>query len=536
MTQNKKNFIRGAAILGVAGVIVKIIGAVFRIPLGNWVGDLGISYYQTAYPVYNWLLVVSVIGIPTAISKMISEKDALGDTEGMQRILKVSFWTLSGIGITTMLLLVVLARWICAIVNNPLAVWSMYSIAPALFFVSLMSVFRGYFLGLQKMEPHGISQVIEQFVRVAVGLGLALYLYKSNLAMAAAGATFGATAGSFVGTLYILYCYLQYRKNRPAEDPNNRFTKESYRNILKKLLIIAVPITVGSSVMPIMNIIDLGIVINRLVQIGMDHVAARQLYGQLTGYAATVVNLPMVITGGVQISLVPAVTQFVVLGAKEELDRIIETGIRIGLIVALPCALGLVVFSTQIMHLLYPMQKNVADSAGHILAVLGWGVLGLAMFQALTGILQGLGKPWIPARNLATAACIKLALGYTLVGIPALNIVGAAASTGISFAIAALLNFFSLMHYRKQKLNVQMVLIKPVTATVAMVVAAKGSYFILVHLAGSRIATVLAIVIAGLIYLITLIAIKGFYDEDYDLLPGGRKLKKLAVLLQKKSA
>lgn len=533
MSNRNRNFVRGAAMLGVAGIIVKIVGAAFRIPLGNWIGAVGMSYYQTAYPIYNWLLVVSTAGIPTAIAKMISEKDAVGDRAGVHQIFRTAFWLLLCIGFGTMVLLILGSRWLCDVVKNPDAVYSMITIAPALLFVSLMSVYRGYFQGLQEMKAYAASQVVEQVFRVGVGLGMAFYLYRISIPYAAAGATFGATLGSMVGAAFMFWCYRRFKKQQEpvvSED----FERESTGDIIRRMVSIAVPVTIGASVLPIMNLIDLGIVMNRLTEIGMGDVA-KNLYGQLTGYAATVVNLPMIVTAAIQISLVPAISQFAVHNAKKELDNMIETGIRMGLIIALPSTLGLVVLAKHIMLLLYPMQLQDAISAGNILTVLGWGVLGLSMFQVLTGILQGLGKPWIPARNLAVAAALKLVLSYFLVGIPTLNIMGAAGSTAAAFGLAALLNYFSLRRLSPHRMNVNQVLLKPLIASGAMVVTALASYSLFAGIVGNSIATLASVLLSGIVYLVILIMVGGLTEEDYTLLPGGRKLRKLAEKLPGKS-
>ncbi len=236
----------------------------------------------------------------------------------------------------------------------------------------------------------------------------------------------------------------------------------------------------------------------------------------------------MIVTAAVQISLVPAVSQFAVLNAREELNRMIDTGIRMGLIISLPSTLGLVVLAKPIMLLLYPMQQEAAVSAGGILAVLGWGVLGLSMFQVLTGILQGLGKPWVPARNLAVAAGVKLVLSYVLVGVPTLNIMGAAGSTAGAFCLAALLNYLSLRRLTDHRLDFRHAVLKPVAATAAMVAAAMGIYAVLEALTGNSLATLAAVMAAGLVYAAVLAGIGGLTEEDYNLLPGGGRLRRWA--------
>jgi len=205
-----------------------------------------------------------------------------------------------------------------------------------------------------------------------------------------------------------------------------------------------------------------------------------------------------------------------------------------GLIISLPSTLGLVVLAKHIMLLLYPMQQEAAISAGSILQVLGWGVLGLSMFQVLTGVLQGLGRPWIPARNLAMAAAIKLVLSYILVGMPAFNIMGAAGSTAAAFGLAAFLNYLSLRQISSHRMNVNQVLFKPLIATGAMVLMALGSYAALAGIAGNSISTLMAVMLSGATYLVVLIGVGGLTEDDYDLLPGGGKLRKLAHMISGK--
>lgn len=536
MSDKKNNFLKGAAVLGAAGILVKFLGMFFRIPLGNFIEDDGMSYYQTAYPIYNWLLVISTAGIPTAIAKIVSEKKANDDDYGVNQTLKVAFTLLTSIGLVSMLALFLFAPVIVNKANNQPAIYSMYSIAPALFFVSVMSVFRGYFQGLQRLKSYAVSQVIEQIFRVSVGLSLALILLKQSKAYAAAGATFGASFGAFMGTLFMLVYYWRYKKGQPKPVLAKGAVKEDNKVLIKRLLRIAIPVTIGASVLPIMNIIDLGIVINRLVSIGYPVEEARKMYGQLTGYAATVVNLPMIVTAAVQISIVPAVAHFVAKQETEERDRTIQAGIRMGMIIGLPCTVGIVLLAKQIMMLLYPLKVEIALSAGEILGMLGWGVIGLGMFQVLTGILQGLGRPGIPARNLFVAALFKIALSYTLIGIPNLNIKGAAISTALAYITAAVLNYISIKRVLNLKLDFKQTLLKPLVDVLAMGIVVKvvylGSMYVLGKLVASAllangVATLAAVFTGMLIYGVMLIVTRTLTEEDYEMLPGGSKLKKI---------
>ena len=201
---DKRTFLKGAAILGVAGILIKLLGAVFRIPLANLIGDVGMGYYNGAYPIYVFLLTLSTAGIPTAISKLISERLAVGEHLEAHRVFKVSFLLLFLIGLSTTAILFCGAGYICELVGNPGAYYAMRAIAPALLFVPVMAAFRGYFQGMQNMSPTASSQVAEQLFRVVFGLSLAFYLFPLGLEYAAAGASSGAAFGGLFGAVAII--------------------------------------------------------------------------------------------------------------------------------------------------------------------------------------------------------------------------------------------------------------------------------------------------------------------------------------------
>lgn len=521
----KNDFLKGAAILGLAGIVVKFLGMFFRIPLGNIIGDEGMSYYQSAYPIYNYLLVISTAGIPTAIAKIVSEKRAIGDYYGAKRVLRVSFILLAIIGACTSTIIIFGAPWLVRVVKNEPALRSVMAIGPALFFVSLMSVFRGYFQGTQNMAPYGISQVVEQFFRVIFGLGLAIFFLDRGVEFAAAGGTLGATIGAFFGFLVILFMYIRYSKKNPVVDSGN-FEIEKSNEIIKRILKIAIPITLGASIMPIMSLIDLGIIMRRLIEIGFVE-EANNLYGQLSGYANTIVNLPQVITAAVQISIVPAIAHLAIKNEQKELEKTMDTGVRLSLLLGLPCGIGVVTLAKEIMLLLYPLQPETALGAGAILQFSGFGIIFLSIFQITTGIIQGLGKPILPARNLGLSAIVKVVLNYTLVGIPSLNIRGAAIATVCAFAIAAILNIITLMKLSAYKPNFKHVVIKPVVSVIVMAILVKGAYMVSSVVFGNSISTLVGVFVGIVGYLLMIILTGALNDEDLSFIPGGKYLGRI---------
>ena len=529
----RKTFLQGAVVLGVAGLIIKVMGAVFRIPLANIIGDTGMGYYQTAYPVYVLLLTLSTAGVPVAISRMVAERNALGNNYEAYRVFRISFALLFAIGISSSAVLFFGAEAIVTHLGNPGAKMAMMSIAPALLFVPMMASFRGFFQGLQNMNPTAISQVVEQLFRVSAGLTLAVVLVDRGLEYAAAGASFGATAGSVVGLLTVVGLFLYHRRSILEGVVRIKGERsESSSRILIQILAIAIPITIGAAIMPIMNTIDVAIVIKRLAASGFTPDAANSLYGQLTGMAGPLINFPQVLTQAIAMSLVPAVAAAY---KRKEMDFLrynVELGLRTSLILGLPCALGLMTLSEPIMLLLYPAQRASAVSAAPSLFILSFGVIFLATVQTLTGVLQGIGKQLISVRNLAVGALAKVVLTYYLTAIPSVNIRGAAVGTVCAYIVASTLNLVAVSKYTGTRFDLRLTIIKPLVSGLVMsgfvFAAHRVVYMVLGNVTDSvnkanALATVLAILVGVLVYFVMLLKTRTITSEELKLLPKGDK-------------
>lgn len=530
---SRKTFLQGAIILGVAGVIVKILGAFFRIPLANMIGDEGMGYYQTAYPIYVFLLVLSTAGIPTAISKIVSEKNAVGNRYGAHRVFKISFILMFAIGIVTSSILFFGAKYIVEILKNPGAYYSMIAIAPALLFTPIMAAYRGYFQGLQDMKPTAVSQIVEQFIRVAVGFSLAFVFISEGLEVAAAGASFGAAAGAVGGSVLLIWIYLGRRKSINEELKHSSHTSiESASQILKRVFIIAIPITIGAAIMPIMNMVDVAIVMRRLQAVGFTPEAANSLYGQLTGMAGPIINFPQVLSMGIAMSLVPVISDAYERKDYSFLRLNVESGVRISMLIGLPCAFGLITLSEPIMLLLYPMQKASAVSAAASLSILAFGIIFLSLVQTLTGILQGLGKPSIPVVNLFIGGIFKIAATYILTGMPSINIKGAAFGTLIAYTIATVLNLNAVKKYTNSKFDIKLTVIKPLISAIAMSLSVYFIFHFLVDFFGSNLSTAISILVGAFVYGLTLIITKGITYQDLEVTPKGKKMANLLIKLK----
>ncbi len=533
-TTVKKTFLGGAVILGIAGIVIKVLGAFFRIPLGNIIGTTGMAYYQAAYPVYNLFLSLSTAGIPIAISRMVSERSALNHRDEAHRVFQISLKLLGVIGILSAAVMYFASTAIATNASMPLAQYSFRAIAPALLVVPIMAAFRGYFQGMQNMKPTAISQVVEQLFRVALGLTLAIVLTKKGVEYAAAGASFGATAGGIGGLAIILLIYgRSLRSIRTGIRDSEPSAKETAGQILKQILVIAIPITIGSAIMPIMNSIDMAIVVKRLVVGGFTEARATELYGELSGYAGALINFPQVLTQAVAMSLVPAVAAANKTGDMEFLRKNVSLGYRMAMMIGLPCAAGMMSLAAPVLRMFYPSRQESAVSAASCLFVLAFGVIFLSTVQMLTSVLQGVGKQMIPVRNLAIGAVAKFLCTYFLTPIPFFNVKGAAAGTVLCYIIASALNMIAVKKYTGTKFDFGLTFGKPLISCLVMVAAVLGVYHGLTAVVGSTwkanaLATVIAVGVGILVYALMILVTKAVTPEELERMPKGGRFARIA--------
>ncbi|MEG1310767.1 MAG: polysaccharide biosynthesis protein [Romboutsia sp.] len=525
--KNKDSFLKGAFILGAAGVIVKIIGAFFRIPLGNFIGEEGMGYYQAAYPVYTLFLTLATAGFPTALAKLVSEKSAIGDYKGAHKIFKVSYTVLFMTGIIAFATFFFGADYIVNnIIKNPGAYNAMIAISPALLFVPVMSSYRGYFQGRKEMTKIAISQIAEQFFRVALGLGLAYYLMEaSGPKLGAAGAITGATIGAIASIVYLIIAYLRQGKERKAEiKASKHFKDESITRILKRILVVAIPITIGASVMPLVNMVDTVIVIRRLMVANYSLAEANAMFGQLTGFAMAIINLPSVITIAMSMSLVPSISEAYAMGNKAKARKDTKSAIKVTLLMVLPAAFGIAALAGPIMQLLFPDQPPMV---GTLLLVLTPCIVFLGLMQTMNGILQGMGKPMVPVIALSVGMIFKIVISYTLTAIPEINVFGSALGTVTAYLIAALIE----ITYIKKSMNIRFspkeFIIKPLITVITMFVIVKLGYGLLDGIISGKVATVVSIGIGAVVYGLVLIFIGGIKKEEVLTMPKGDKIYKI---------
>lgn len=524
MSESSKTFIKGATILAVTGISARIIGAVFRIVLAAILGDEGIGLYMYAYPIYSTLLVVSTAGIPVALSKLMAENIALKDYREALRVFRVALFILTLTGLVITLVLLLGAEFFSAsVVKDMEAVYPLMAISPAIFFVTVMAALRGFFQGQQNMLPTAASQLLEQLVRVGFSIFLVLLLLPVGLEYAAAGATSGAAAGGLAGLLFLGIFYWRKRgRFLKLSDQQQEHKPASVGRIIHRIFSLAIPVTIGGLVVPLISLIDLAVVPRQLQAAGFDLETARALYGQLTGMAGPVVYFPNVIALALSISLVPAISEAFALRDRNLIQSRTAIAVKLTVFFSLPSALGLYILAEPITVLLF---NNAA--AGYSLAYMSWSVIPLCIYVTTTGLLQGLGRPIVPALNMLYGGIVKTILAWFLTALPELNVGGAALASVIGIGVAAALNLYHVNRFTGWRGSLRELVVLPGIAVLAMSVFVYATYSLINNFAEplmsagwlNAAATLLAILIGIAVYSLILLVIGGLSKEELTMIP-----------------
>ena len=518
MNNNAGKFLKGTMILAVSMSIVKIIGSLNWIILSRVLGGEGIGLYQMGFPIYLMAITISSAGIPVAISIITAEKLAHKDYRGAKLVFNVSLRLLTVTGLLFSLLVYFGAGFLIDMhfVRDARAYYAIVTLAPAVFFVTFLASFRGYLQGWQIMTPTATSEIVEQLVRVITMLIFADLLLPYGLAYAAGGASMGAGAGAIFALLVLIWFYRRLKKKFQAEiDAQTDFAEqESSKYIIKRLLTLALPVSLTSIMLPLGANLDLFIVPQRLEVAGMALHNATEAFGYLTGMAVPLVNLAAIFTAAMTMSLVPSIAESKALADWETLRHKIRLAMRVALIVTCPCSVGLYFLSGQVATLIYN-----APLAAPAIKIMSLGIVFLGVHQITTGILQGLGRTGIPVINMLVACVLKVFLNWTLTANPDYGICGAAFASVCDFAIAAFLNLIFVYKLTGYSLNFLSV-IKPLMASFVM---GGEIYFLLQKFTGAW-ALLSAFILAIPVYFVALWLLRGLTKEDIKFIPFVGKL------------
>lgn len=521
MTSTQKNIAKGATVLGGVGLICKLIGAFYRIPLAWLIGESGLGTYQLVFPTYNMLLTISSAGLPVAISRMVSFCIAKNDPRNAKRIFRVALYLLTILGLISMILMMALSPLLAERVGDPETRLGFIAIAPALLLVCAMSAFRGFMQGQQNMTPTAISQLIEQIGKVAISLPMGYLGNKISIGFAAASVLLGTSIAEGIALLFMV---MRVRKNRTFFNAHPQNMDEPLlptKVLMRRLLSLAIPITLGSCIIPMASFVDSGMLLNRLMDTGLAVDEARMLYGRYSGYVLTLINVPTALATAISMSLVPAISSAIAKKDYLGVRRHGAMGIRFSFVVGLPCSIGMSMLSRQLLSMIYHFNTPEAlNVTAELLSLSSLTIVLFTVVQSTTGILQGLRKQRIPMYTLVIGVAIKIFLNYTLVGMPDINIYGAPMASIACYGVSMLPNLYYVHKYARMPLHLADGFLKPLLATAGMGVAL---YFAIRLLPSGRLWTIVLVLIGASVYLALAIALGAIRKEEFrSLLRKGR--------------
>lgn len=556
--QKQQSFLYATLILGMSTLLVKIMGAIFRIPLSNLIGATGMGYFSTAYDVYLPIYALAMAGLPVAVSRIVAQYVAEQRYKDARRALRVVKRTFLITGLIGFFLMFVVAFIVTSVAKNPGALPAMFVIAPSLLFCCIMSSYRGYYEGLRNMFPTAISSLIEATCKLVLGYSLAWLAMKympgepaKVASYAAAAAMLGITLGTVFGSAFLIirhktvgdgFARDQIRFSPPAVDG---------KTIFKALIAIAVPVALGSLVNNIASLIDVAMVQRQLFgAVERSPEIFRQMYGQylvdetgtaLTdsqipnflygcykGYAYTIFNFVPTITSVVGVSALPVLTMAWTSRDKAAIKANIESMLKVITLIAFPAGIGVMALAPQIVQLLY--RSSEAVIAAKLLRILGAAACFAGMTTPMTNMLQAIGRPMAPVKNIAVGAIIKIGVNFILVGIPQVNILGAPIGTLMCYMYIAAADLFCLVKYSRVVPSIFTTILKPLAAAAACgLTAFLVNLLFTALLSGGKLTTLISIFAAVTVYLIAISLFRCIDRSDIVTLPKGEKIAEICA-------
>lgn len=523
---DNQTFIKGAAVLLLANLLVKIIGAGFKIPLTYLLNESGMGLFTTSYTIYSLLFIIATAGLPVAVSKMVAESAAKNRRREIKKILESSIILLGIIGVLGFTVLFFKAERLAGYTGSLDAAYGIRALAPAILFVAFMSAFRGFFQGQQDMLPTAISEVVEALGKLVVGYSLAYILLKKGIQYASAGAVFGVSIGAFLGLISLIYMYLRNKNKRDFVSGIKE--SKSHAELIKKIFVIAVPITIGACVFSLTTVIDMLMIQKRLLISGFSEVRALELWGSYSGYSVTLFNMIPTLITCISISVVPAVARAYAIKKYNEAQSTTAMGLKVTILFALPCAVGIALLARPILKIVF---NNT--NATSTLQILGYAVVLVSLVLVTNSILQATGKTWIPVWHMAIGGVVKVIINYFLVGTAAININGAPIGTIFCYAIILTLNVISIKKIIGINLNLSDAIFKPLLSVTAMGVTSVVIYQMVLG-NGKLIEAMIPIIVGAITYVVMLFGLKAINEDDIKMLPSGEKillrLKKIKLM------
>jgi len=523
---SEKKLFGGVFVLTISTVIVKVTGLLFKIPLIHYVGIEGMAYFLAAYHIYTLLFVISSTGLPVAVSILVSEYSAKRNFATAESVFKISLLIFVLLGAAGSTVMFFGAYELAQAIGMPDAYYSIRAIAPTLTFVCVSSAVRGYFQGKQSMMPTAVSQMLESFGKLVMGLLFALYALNMGYepCICASYAIFGITAGVALSMIYLVFCRL-FRHH--TIDDNISKKEIRAKSIFKRLILLAAPITISASIISFSSAVDTALISNRLQNIGFTEQIASSLYSCYGNLAVPIYTLPLSFITPITLALIPMLTSAVGTGDVLRAKKLYSSAIRLTASVAIPASFGICVFAYSILHLIYPSQIEGITTAAPLLAVLATSVFPSALISITTAVLQAYKKVSLPIISMFAGSLIKVVLAYTLVGTQFFNIYGAPLSTLACNIIIVTLNLYFINKYTGNNEDVTQYFYRPLFCTAISVGVSALIYVCLFcSTRNENICLLTAIIVTVILYGILSLSMGALGKEDILLLPGGKKIFK----------
>lgn len=525
--QQKDTFFGGAAILAVGIIAVKVISAVYKMPLVNILGSSGYADFSAAFNIFNILLTVSTAGIPVAMSKMISEANSKQRYSQTHKIFRVSMLFFAAFGLLCSLVMFFGADFFADLMNDTKAAACMRVLAPSVALVSGLSVFRGYAQGCSNMTPSSVSQIIEALFKLIFGLTLAWYLIRvlgKPDYIGAAGAIAGVTVSELAALVYMGWNYLGARQNAPP--PLRRERTDSPSAILKTCLLLAIPITITAASTSIITAVDNSLVLGRLQNAGLklSEDGARALMGNYTG-VQTVYQIPAALMVAITASVIPAVTICFTQRDRKGAAKIVGSSLKTAALIAFPSGIGMLVLGKPIVQLLFPGLD--AEIAGTILSILGIANVFVCLMLVATSILQAYNILTLPIFTMLIGGIIMVLFDFFMVGTVRFNIFGSPIGTCICFGTTCVLDLYLVSTVVSGYPSFAQLFGKPLAASVLMGATAWSIFGLTSDFIGVKLAVILAILVAIALYVVLLVLLQVLTADDLSLMPKGEQIGRL---------
>lgn len=531
------NFIVQGSILAIASIVVRLIGMFYRVPLTNILGNEGNGIYSNAYEIYSILLLISSYSLPLAVSKLVSATMAKGQFRNAYRYFQRALLFAVTVGAIFAGATYMFADFFAGtLLKSPLSAYALRVLAPCIFIVAVMGVFRGYFQGLGSTVPTALSQLVEGIINAIVSVVGAKILFdiglksvtngdEMSVAYGAAGGTLGTTVGALSGLLVLICLFLMYRpvaKRQMRRDHTGEL--DSNRQIYKLLLVTIVPVILSTAVYNVSNVLDQGVFNNLMLHQGFTSREYNTMWGAFSGRYRLLTNVPVAIASALSASAIPSITVARVSGDRESMLQKIADATRFTMVITIPCAVGLTVLAGPLLGLLWSTGNGEATTMLQI------GSISVALYSLSTlsnGILQGIDRMRIPVRNALISLVLHLLVLVAVLQGLRWGIYAVVIANVFFAALMCLLNARAIAKESGYKQEIRKTFVLPMVASAFMGIAAWAAQYALAKCIPSRIATLAALVVAVIVYFVSLIKIGGVNESELKRFPKGGLLVKV---------